>query len=324
MTDVLTPAAPQPVTLGDRARKIADAFVEGRTPPFDPEQLRAWLNACDWLVESGELDAAKAALGTLDQHQPGLEWVTNMADLLERAPPTAVDMPDLHDDLSRDVQIFARPGADTALILFCGAKHRVGMPLPLIHRWLTRVGASLIYVRDFHGLCYLNGIASLGANREATLAALRGILDGLGARRTICLGCSGGGFGAMLYALELGGDTISLGSPTNMEPAFNQHMNYAAMVLELKAAFPGEDLDLRRRFEAAGRPSRTLIIYGDRNWNERIHAEHMIGLAGAPLHPVTGYKGHATAAELIRRSEFVPLLEDFIGGQPPDSGGAAR
>lgn len=315
LTDVLTPAAPQPVTLGGRARKIADAFLAGRTPPFDSEQLRAWLNACDWLVESGELQAAKAALGILDQHQPGLEWVTSMADLLERAPPPSVDAPDLQDDLSRDVQIVSRPGADTALILFCGAKHRVGMPLPLIHRWLARLGTSLIYVRDFHGLCYLNGIASLGSDRKATLEALRGILEDLGARRAICLGCSGGGFGAMLYALELGGDTISLGSPTNMEPAFNQHMNYAAVVQELKAAFPDEDLDLRRRIEAAARPSRALIVYGDRNWNERIHAEHMAGLAGARLHPVTGYKGHATAAELIRRGEFVPLLEGFIGGR---------
>ena len=250
--------------------------------------------------------------------------MTNLADLLERAPPPATDMPDLHDNLSRDVQIVARPGADTALILFCGAKHRVGMPLPLIHRWLTRVGASLIYVRDFHGLCYLNGIASLGADLPATVAALRRMLEDLGAQRTVCLGCSGGGFGAMLYALELGGDVVSLGSPTNMEPAFNQHMNHSAVVLELKAAFPGEDLDLRRRFEAATPRPRTLIVYGDRNWNERIHAEHMTGLEGARLHPVTGYKGHATAPELIRRGEFVTLLKDFIWAEAADQAEPAR
>ena len=120
----------------------------------------------------------------------------------------------------------------------------------------------------------------------------------------------------MRYALELGGDVISMGSPANMEPAFNQHMNHGAYATTLKAAFPDQDLDMRRRIEASGRPMRTLIVYGDRNWNERIHAEHMTGLQGASLHPVTRYSGHATAAELVRRGEFEPLLKDFLNGPP--------
>ena len=306
------------MTPGDRARKIADAFIAGGAVEFIPEQLGAWLNAADWLVERGELDAAKAALAVLNQGQPGLEWALNLAELLELAPPLGPEMPELHDDLSKDVQVIARPGAETALILFCGVKHRLGMPLPLIHRWLARLDVSLIYVRDFNGLCYLQGIASLGADLEASVAALRGLLEGLAARRAICLGCSGGGFGATLYALELGGDAISLGSPSNMEPAFNQHMNHGAVVRELKAAFPDQDLDLRRRIEAAALRPRTLIVYGDRNWNERIHAEHMTGLEGARLYPVTGYKGHATAPELIRRGEFVAMLEGFIGDEATD------
>jgi hypothetical protein len=218
-----------------------------------------------------------------------------------------------------------RPGSETALVLFCGAKHRLGMSLPLIHRWLARLGVSLIYLRDFHGLCYLKGVASLGPDLPSTAAALRRTLDGLGAGRAVFLGCSGGGFGALRYALELGGDAISMGSPVNMEPGFNQHMNHAAIAAQLKAAFPDEDLDLRRRIAAAARPPRTLIVYGERNWNERIHAEHMAGAEGAVLHPLAYYKGHATAAELIRRGELLPLIGGFISGpsaRPPHASSA--
>jgi hypothetical protein len=312
VTDILISAAPRPVKLALDARDIAEGFREGRVPAFAAEEMGAWVNAADWLMENGELEAAEMALRALNAAEPGLEWAANLCDLFDRAPPPDPAMPDFRDELSRDAQVRARAGAGTALILFCGARHRMGMPLPLIHRWLARTDASLIYLRDLHGLCYFKGVASLGPGLEATLQALRRTLDQLGARRVVCLGCSGGGYGALLYALELGGDAISLGSPANMEPAFNAHMNHGAYALQLKAAFPDQELDLRRRIEAAPRRLRTLIVYGDRNWNERIHAEHMAGLEGAALYPVTGYGGHATAAELMRRDEFSPMLEGFL------------
>jgi hypothetical protein len=307
------------VKLARDARDIAAAFREGRTPAFDAEEGGAWINAADWLIENGELKAAQAALRTLNAAMPGLEWAANLCGLFERAPPAEPGMPDFRDDLLKDVQVMARPGAETALILFCGARHRVGMHLPLIHRWLARAGASLVYLRDFHGLCYLKGVASLGEGLEATTAALRRTLDTLGAKRTVCFGCSGGGYGALRYALELGGDAISLGSPVNMEPDFNAHMNHGAVARQLKAAFPDQDLDLRRRIEAAPRRPRSLIVYGERNWNERIHAEHMAGLKDTALYPVTGYSGHATAPELIRRGEFEPMLQGFLAARPGGS-----
>ena len=301
---------------GDHARRIAETLIAGGAPAFDPERLGAWLNAADWLTDRGELAAARAALETVEARQPGLEWVSNLLGLLDRTPAPEPQAADFHDDISKDFQVMARPGSQVALLLFCGARHRVGIHLPLIHRWLARLGVSLIYLRDFHGVCYLRGVASLGEDRPATIAALRRTLDELGAQRTICLGCSGGGFGAMLYALELGGDAVSMGSPVNMEPEFNRHMNHGAIADQLKAAFPDEDLDLRRRIEAAARPGRTLIVYGERNWNERIHAEQAAGLKGAELYPVTGYKGHATIPELIRRGELEPMLEAFLAGRP--------
>ena len=323
LPDVLTAVVPKPVKLQSSARKIAAAISEGRPPPrFDADQLGFWINAADWLIERGELEAAETALHALRAAQPELPWAVSVGDLLERAPPLEPGASDLHDLVRKDVQIAPRPGAETALILFCDRRHRVGMPLPLINRWLTRTGASLIYLRDFQGHCYLNGVASLGVGLEATAAALRGVLEGLGARRAVCLGGSGGGYGALRYAIELGCDAITLGSPVNLEPAFNVYTNYSAFAQQLRAAFPDQELDLRRRIEAAGSPPRALIVYGERNWNERIHAEHMAGAPGAGLYPVAGYSGHTTAAELIRRGELGPMLEDFLEGRPVGQAGA--
>lgn len=302
--------------LARSARDCARALQAGRVPAFDAEDLGDWINAADWLIEHGELGAAEMGLRALNQARPGIEWAMNLCDLFDKAPPPDPDMPDFRDDVAKDVQVMARPGAETALILFCGARHRMGMPLPLVHRWLAGSGASLIYLRDLNGLCYFQGVASLGPDLATTVAAFRRMLGDMGAKRAVCFGCSGGGYGALRYALELGGDAISLGSPSNMEPAFNVHMNHGTIARQLKAAFPDEDLDLRRRIEAAPRRPRTLFVYGERNWNERIHAEHMAGLDGADLYPVSGYEGHSTVAELMRRGVFGPLVEGFLAGRP--------
>ncbi len=313
MTDVLTPEAASP---GGKALRIADGFLKGDPPAFDPDLLGVWMRAADWLVETGRLEDGRAVLRVIERERPGIEWVANLLDLLERAPPSEPGVAGFVDDHQSDFQVAPQPGSEIALILFCGARHRLGMSLPLVHRWLERLGVSLIYLRDFHGLCYLKGVASLGSDLASTIEALRRTMEGLGACRAVCLGCSGGGFGAMRYALELGGDAISMGSPVNMEPAFNEHMNHLAAAAQLKSAFPDEDLDLRRRISAAARPPRTLVVYGERNWNERIHAEHMAGAPGAALHALAHYKGHGAAPELIRRGELLPLIEGFIAGGP--------
>lgn len=311
MSQSLTSALPKPLKLTQEATPWVEAFRAGRAPAFEADELGQWIHGADWLIEQGELTAAEIAVRALNAAQPGLEWAANLCGLFDRAPAASADLPDLHDKVKRDVQVVRRPGAEAALVVFSGARHRVGMPLPMMHRWLAATGASLIYLRDFHGLCYLRGVASLGEGLAAAKAGLSRIASDLGARRIICFGGSGGGYAALRYALELDADAISLGSPANLAPAFNAHMNHGGYARELAAAVPGEELDLRRLFEAAPRRPRALVVYGERNWNERVHAEHMAGLDGCELYPVSGYGGHATAAELIRRDEFLPMLETF-------------
>jgi hypothetical protein len=305
----------RPVQLKEAARPFADAFREHRLPAFDPSDLWSWIGAADWLIEQGELAAAELAVRRLHEVEPELEWAANLCGLFDRLPPIEPDMADFRDDMTRDVQVARRPGSRLAVLVFCGVRHRVGMPLPLMHRWLSRLGASIVYLRDFRGLCYLGGVQSLG-DFERTKAALRELLSSLGVTRAVSYGCSGGGFAALRYALDLGADGVCLGSPVNLTPAFNAHMNHGSFADELQAAFPDEELDLRKAFEARPGATRALVAFGGRNWNERIQAEHMRGIEGVILHPIKGYGGHSTASELIRRGDFEPLIGAFVHAAP--------
>lgn len=66
-----------------------------------------------------------------------------------------------------------------------------------------------------------------------------------------------------------------------------------------------------REYCAAPDPPRVSLIYGEDNWDDRLHAEGMRDCAFAKLRPVVQCAGHNPAIELIRRGEFQSILEEF-------------
>ena len=156
-------------------------------------------------------------------------------------PPAPVGEGDFADDPASDVQIARRAGCDTVLLAFCGQGHEIGPPMPMMHRWLGGLGASVVYLRDFNGCKYLGGIKSLAADRPASLEALRRIVDQLGGRRILCYGNSAGGFGALDYGLALGADAIlCMAGATNLDPDANRFTRSATTARRLRSAFlPG-------------------------------------------------------------------------------------
>ena len=302
--------------IQDRLRAAyAEAFAAGRAPDFGAAELADWTKVADELVEGGELELGGYAVRRLNEAWPDFAWARNVADLLELMPPADPVQPAFADVFPSAVQTVRREGAQTALLVFCGAKHRLGMPLPMLHRWLARLPVSLVYLRDLSSQCYLGGVDRLGADIGSTLEALRALTAELGARRVVCYGNSVGGYGALRYGVELGADAvIGVAGLTNMAAAFNAHLHYAPAARALDAAFPDAPLDLRRLYQQASHPPRALMVYGEHNWDDRIHAEHMAGLPGVTLQQIDGYKGHNCAVELIRAGRFGALLEEALSG----------
>ena len=126
------------------------------------------------------------------------------------------------DDPDKDLQVLpagAGTEADGAPIVFvfCGHGQRLGIPLNMIHRWLGRIGAHVVYLKDFRKLFYVKGVASLGADYTTSVTALRRLVDKFTARSVHCMGDSAGAYGALQMGLDLGAQSVlCLAGPTDL------------------------------------------------------------------------------------------------------------
>jgi hypothetical protein len=306
-TAVAAAAEPRLADCPYRDRILA-AFGSDRSPDFSQGDPLGWLGAIDELLGSGELPLARFALLRLREHAPDLEWPRTVLDLAEMMPDGCLGGPPFSDDRRSDLQVAARPGAKTVVMVFCGRRHQLNMPLWLFQRWMTTCEVSVVYLRDFAETMYLGGVRSCGSY-EATVRRLGRIVEEVKGDRIVCLGNSSGGYGAMRYGLELGAERVfGFGAAVNMTPAFNTFLNRNEAAQRLAADFPEATLDLRELYLAAARRPETELFYGAKAWDDRIHAEHMAGVPGAALRPIPDYDGHGVLPELIRRGQFDQLL----------------
>ena len=309
-------------SLNDLAERLAEAHARGEAPDFSVGNPMDWIMAIDKLLARGRIEVARSALGRLRERQPQLQWADSVLRLVDLLPEAMEREPRFRDDLDSDLQVVERPGAKTVIFAFCGRKQHIGMPLWLFQRWLSRLRTSVVYLRDFTDSHFVGGVGSLGS-QERTVIALDQLAGKLGAERILCLGNSSGGYGAMLYGLQLGAEkVVSFSGAASLDPGFNLHLNRAEAALTVKQAFPDAKLDLREAYLTALRPPRTVVVYGAQAWDDRIHGEHLAGAPGIELLPIEDYAGHGTVAELVHRGRFAPLLDDLAAASEPAAGPA--
>jgi hypothetical protein len=300
----------QPSQLKTRAIVVEILGCRDAEAALEPKrhQLDEWAAAVNLLLDLKEFDAARYALRELGTAFRRAEFVTNLTTVLHHLPAAAGST--FSDDTTQEVQIARRDGADTAVIFFCGGgTHRLGMPLNAFHRWAAQMPASAIYLRDFREQFFLDGLPTLGGGLEASIAGLREVLARLNARRVLCYGFSVGGFAALFYGLRLGAArVVALGAAVTLEPEFNRHLRWIAAARRLRQSYPGMPLDLASEYAAAARAPRTVLVYGEHNWDDRLHAEYMASRAGAELVSLPAFAGHNPAIELIRRGK----MQDFL------------
>ena len=297
---------------------ITDAFERRAAPDFSRGHPGKWIKVIDDLLSQGRLEAARHALVHLREQKPDLEWCETVFQLVDRAPEATARSDAFVDDPDSDLQVVPLEGARTMVFAFTGRGHRLNMPLWLFHRWMARLDASVVYVRDFNDRFYLDGIASCGSY-EATLDRFRQVRAELGAERVLCLGNCSGGNAALRFGLQLGAERVfAFSSPFNLDPEFTEFLNRRKTAALLSKTFPGVNLDLRALFLGAPRRPETVLFYGDKCWDDRIQSEHMGDIPGVALAPVRGYPGHGALPELIQRGEFGSVLERLVA---PDAMG---
>jgi amino acid adenylation domain-containing protein len=306
----------QPVRTMTLAAEIQTSFGEQRPPHFDQGDVEGWVGTINYLLSSGQLDVAAHGLRHLRERFPAVTYAKRVGTVLDHLPLAGMPLP-FEDDRKKDVQIAARNRAKTVLLLFCGDGHKLGLPLPIVHCWVGRLNASLVYLRDFQRCNYLRGVLSLGSTREASLAGLRSIVASLGAERIVCCGNSSGVFGALSYGLDLGAEVVlCMGGVTNLTPEFNVSSLWEQKAIKLRADIPKIELDMRRSYANASRPPRVHLVYGEDFWQDRIHALHLGGLPSVTLHAVDNFNEHNVIIELIKRDGFEAMLHWLV---PPTS-----
>jgi hypothetical protein len=304
----------QPPTRGDELRA---AFAERRSPAFVRTELDAWGRAINRLCTIGELDAAEHATRHLLAAFPQLPFARRLCEVFDRMPPVDSAQMPFKDDEGKDVQVVHRRGTDLVILLFCGGADKFGLPLPMIHRWLGRLPASLVYLRDFQRARYLQGVQSLGPDFATTCAELRRTIASLGGRRLACAGTSGGVFPALYYGHALGAEAIlCVAGKTNVSAEFNTFTPRKEDKLDVARRYAHLELDARRLYEALPRPPRISVIYGQEHWNDRRQAEHLGVLDCVTLWPVENYSGHDVTLELIRRDQYERALQWLVAPPP--------
>jgi hypothetical protein len=303
----------------DFAAEMEAAFEECRAPRLELGKVGHWCGAINGLLHYGKLDAAEYGLSHIRKRFPGVRFVERMSTVFARLPRVGAQLP-FDDDSAKDIQVVAQPGAETVVLLFCGAGDELGLPVAMEHRWHGNLNASLIYLRDFQRCSYLRGVTSLGTNREATLTELRRIVASIGAPRMVCYGASAGVFGALDYGLELKAEAVlGISGATNLTAKFAAYSPWEEGT-KVSAEMPNAALDLRPLYASANRTPRVRMVYGHDHWDDRIQAEYMSGLSCVTLHPVEDFSEHNPVVELIIRGQFEDLLRWLVSPAAPFRG----
>jgi len=279
---------------------------------FETAAPAKWAAAVDLLVATGEFDAAGYAARQMLVARRDFAYAHNVTDVLDRIPAAAdAETLAFKDDLRSEVQIVPRQGADIVIIVFGAYAHGAGVALSVAHRWFRQLPVSLVYLRDFRHLFFRDGVPTLGAGREATIARLRGIVRSLGASRVLCYGYSSGAFAALHYGLDLSARTVlAISGVYNLTPDFAVPRDVRSKAYR-NHPISRQAVDLCELYARAPNPPQALLLYGDGNPVDRAHAEHMAGARNVELVATENCDSHLLVVELIRRGVFADLLRRF-------------
>ena len=195
----------------------------------------------------------------------------------------------------------------------CAARGTLGYPVNLVHQWLGRLPASLVYINDSRDLGGGCGFATLGPDRDAAVAGLQRVVNDVGGKRIYALGVSRGGYAALYYGLALGAASVlSLSGPTDYTPAFMETLGpLSEPYRDLCARAPDYIGNLRDDYAAANHRPLVLLAYAAGEPRDRGHAQRMAGLPNVELVPVDATT-HNVLEPLIKGRTFLPLLNRLL------------
>lgn len=294
------------------ARHLRRCASSGDEPNIAAADAKLWFLALGHLIATNSLGVAAFAAPLLCKAFPASTYFNRTALLLTNLPPLVEDksFANFVDNEEREVQIVPYPGAQTVIFAFTGRYGGLGMPLPILHRWFGCIAAHVVYLRDLTDRWYVEGISTLSDHRAGTIRSLAKIAGDLGAARIACYGNSSGGYGALLYALELGAVAVlAFGAVTELSPEM-----IATRIGKKKSAVPLPALSWA--YQAAGVTPRVRLIFGAMNEEDAAMAHRFEGLRDVILDSIPGCLHHDSAARVVELGRMGGLLNELVLGNP--------
>jgi|SRR5579871_1427363 len=224
-----------------------------------------------------------------------------------------------HDSL-----VYERRGATKLLIVLPGAGDNFFISLNVLWAYLRRLPLSTVFLRDSEDLLFLNGVKSLGGSYDTTIDRLRRLKKELGQPELYVMGSSAGGFGGLVYALNLGARAfLGLSIHTDLSPKSPlPRMRYYGR-RELFERVPRFMIDTYPQVAAQKGAMRIKLFHAEEQGVDRLQAMHLAGLPNVDVEAVPG-KIHDVASLLLAQGRFMPVLRRFLElPEGPDNRGSA-
>jgi hypothetical protein len=268
-----------------------------------------------YLSSEGFLEPAREGLNRLvDNRRLGHSARAQLAalDILEKTDPRhRASIPGWLSP-ARNSAVVRAPGSDTVVVAFAPPGGLFGVPVNVLHAMLP-ADVNAIYLYDSRQLYHLAGTDRFGPGYQTMIAGLREMIADMGATNVITLGPSAAGFTAISAGMDLNAQGVIAFSPTTNTTLSNMEKDgrFPHIRLRTHELIPEMHRDLRPELENRQSCSRIEIYYGDDHPQDRMHAEHLAGVRGINLHPVSGLGTHDSVSELILRGHL-DRLNRFI------------
>lgn len=289
---------------------FAADVMSGRVCKVRPVHPRAHLLVLRRLARFHSIEIAKAYA----QHETlpwgGFAALDDLRRLILAAPSKGPNA--LADFQVRsatlDYRVFPRTGCGTTILAFTGSPFQFGGPIDIMHRWLINLDVNVVYVYDSSWVFCLGPLKGLGRGFEENAAGLRALLDGLGTKRCLSIGNSGGGFSALMFSTRLPMERCLVFSPpTTLKesvPWLRRKISSLDGLTDAEGTiFVGDHIAARH---GAGR---TRVLYPNEHERDAKAATDLRSLPDIDLLPLAGHSVHNVLPKLAADGTFNEHLQ---------------